>query len=309
MKKAFKHKIDLLIKYIKRDYLLLILMFPAVLYYVIFHYLPMYGVVIAFKDFSISKGIMGSSWVGFKWFVEFFDSIYFTRVMRNTLLISIYTLVWGFPVPIIFALLLNQVKDGLFKRSIQTISYIPHFISLVIVVGLMTNFLSPNDGLVNNIIKNLGGKSIDFMGNPKWFRTLYISSGIWQSFGWNSIIYLAALSAIDPNLYEASKMEGANRFQQVIYITIPGILPTTIIMLILNLGSLMSVGFEKVILMYNPLTMETADVISSYVYRKGVVGAQYSLGSAVGLFNSLINFFLLLSANKISKKVTEISLW
>jgi len=196
-----------------------------------------------------------------------------------------------------------------FKRSIQTISYLPHFISLVVVVGMMVNFLSPVDGIVNMFLKSIGKEPINFMGDPRWFRFLYISSGIWQEFGWSSIIYLAALSAIDPTLYDAAKVDGANRWQQMLNITLPGIMPTIIILLILNVGHLLSVGFEKIILMYQPMTYEVADVISTYVYRRGVLGADYSFAAAVGLFNSIINFMLLVTFNRISKRLTEISLW
>lgn len=282
---------------------------PVILHFFIFQYIPMYGVIIAFKDFSVTKGILHSDWVGLKYFYEFFNSFYFFRTMKNTLLISVYTIIFQFPVPIIFALLLNEIKDGLFKRSIQTITYLPHFISIVIVVGLMANFLNPSDGIINKLLDQLFGYSKDFMGDASWFRTLYISSDVWQQFGWGSIIYLAALSGIDPALYEASAIEGANRWQQMRHITLPGLMPTAVMILILNIGGLLSVGFEKIILMYNPMTYETADVISTYVYRKGVLGAQYSYAAAVGLFNSVVAFILLFSANRISRKVSEISLW
>jgi putative aldouronate transport system permease protein len=302
-------KLGKLYKYIIRDKYLLVLTLPVIVYYIIFHYIPMYGAVIAFKNFTPTKGILGSEWVGFKWFLEFFNSMYFTRIVRNTLLLSTYSLLWGFPVPIIFAMLLNEVKNDVFKRSIQTISYLPHFITIVIIVGLMSNLLSPTDGLVNIFIKRMGGQVKDFMTQPSWFRTIYIGSGIWQSFGWNSIIYLASLAAIDPSLYEASLIEGANRWQQMRYITFPGIMPTAIMLLILSLGSIMSVGFEKIILMYNPLNMETADVISTFVYRRGIIDSRFAFGAAVGLFNSAINLVLLIAANRLSRKITEISLW
>lgn len=306
---GFSTKCRSFIKYVKRDKYLLLLILPVVIYYVVFSYIPMYGVIIAFKDFSPGKGILGSPWAGLKWFEEYFKSIYFTRTLRNTILISVYNLIWGFPVPIIFALLLNELKDGVFKRTVQTISYLPHFISVVVVVGMMVNFLSPTDGLINLLIKRLGGQPIAFMSDPKWFRTLYVGSGIWQEFGWNSIIYLAALSSLDPQLYEAARIDGANRWQQVWHITIPGIMPTAIILLILSIGGLLSVGFEKIILMYSPATYETADVISTYVYRRGILNSQYSFGAAVGLFNSVISFILLYFANGISKRVTEVALW
>jgi len=294
---------------IKRDKYLLVLISPVVVYYIIFHYVPMYGALIAFKDYNPGIGFYNSPWVGFKWFKQFFESFYFWRLIRNAILLNIYGIIFGFPIPIIFALLLNEVSDGFFKRSIQTISYLPHFISLVVVVGMMVNFLSPVDGIVNMFLKSIGKEPINFMGDPRWFRFLYISSGIWQEFGWSSIIYLAALSAIDPTLYDAAKVDGANRWQQMLNITLPGIMPTIIILLILNVGHLLSVGFEKIILMYQPMTYEVADVISTYVYRRGVLGADYSFAAAVGLFNSIINFMLLVTFNRISKRLTEISLW
>jgi len=304
----FRKVIKQLVKSIKRDRYLLILATPVFLYYLIFHYFPMYGVIIAFKDYTPGLGIMGSPWVGIRWFKDFFNSIYFFRLLRNTILISLYGIIWGFPIPIIFALLLNEVRDGIFKRSIQTVSYLPHFISLVVVVGMIIELTSV-DGIINQIIRRLGYAPIDFMNEPRWFRTIFIGSGIWQNFGWNSIIYLAALSSIDPQLYEAAKIDGAGRWQQMRYITLPSIMPTAIILLILNLGSLLSVGFEKIILMYNPRTYEVADVISTYVYRRGILGGEYSFGAAVGLFNSVANLILLIIVNKIAKQITEIGLW
>lgn len=294
---------------IRRDKYLIIMIAPVIIYYIVFHYGPMYGAIIAFKDYNPGVGIFNSPWVGFKWFKQFFESFYFWRLIRNAVLLSTYGIIFGFPVPILFALLLNEAKDGFFKRSVQTVSYLPHFISLVVVVGMMVNFLSPVDGIVNMFLKNLGKEPINFMGDPRWFRFLYISSGIWQGFGWSSIVYLAAISAIDPTLYDAAKVDGANRWQQMINITIPGIMPTIIILLILNIGNILSVGFEKIILMYQPMTYEVADVISTYVYRRGILGGDYSFSAAVGLFNSIINFTLLIIVNRISKKITEISLW
>jgi len=269
----------------------------------------MYGVLIAFKNYKPGKGLFAGDWVGFKWFVSFFKSFYFPRLIRNTFLLSFYGLLWGFPVPIIFALALNEVKNGAFKRTVQTISYLPHFISVVVVVGMMFNFLSPTSGIINNFIKSMGKEPISFLNDARWFRTLYISSSIWQSFGWDSIVYLAAIAGIDPQLYEASKIDGCNRIQQVLYVTIPGILPTIIILLILRCGNLLSVGYEKIILMYNPATYEVADVISTYVYRRGIIGAEYSFSAAVGLFNSVVNFIFLFIVNRISKLIADISLW
>jgi putative aldouronate transport system permease protein len=298
-----------LLRALKRDKALLLIISPVLLYYAIFHYIPMYGITIAFKSFTLSGKLFEGTWVGFKYFKEFFSSVYIWRLLRNTILISLYSILWSFPVPILFALALNEIKQGFFKRFVQTVSYLPHFISVVIVIGMLIRFVSPRDGVINMIIKLLGHKGINFMNEPKYFRTMYITTGIWQSFGWNSIIYIAALTGIDPQLYEAAIIDGANRIKKIINITIPCILPTIIILLILALGGLFSVGFEKIILMYNPVTYEVADVISTYTYRRGILDAQYSFGAAVGLFNSAINFIILLIFNSISKKVTNIALW
>lgn len=297
------------LKEVKRNRYLFLMLLPVLLYFVIFSYIPMFGNIMAFEDYSVAKGFLHSEWVGLKWFKEFFSSIYFGRLIKNTLAISVYSLLIGFPIPIIFALMLNEIKDGPFKRVTQTISYLPHFISVVVVVGLLFNFLSPVDGIVNMMLHNMGKETINFMSEPKWFRTLYIGSNIWQNFGWDSIIYLAALSSVDPQLYEAAQIDGAGKFKQMLHITLPGIVPTIIILLIMNVGNIMNVGFEKIILMYSPATYETADVISTYVYRRGILGSQFSFSAAVGLFNSVINFVLLFTVNKISKRVSEVGLW
>jgi putative aldouronate transport system permease protein len=299
----------MLLKHIRRDKYLLLMIVPVVVYYVIFHYIPMYGITIAFKNYSVSKGILGSEWLGFKWFEQFFHSFFFLRILKNTLLISIYGLIFGFWVPIAFALMLNELKDGAFKRFAQTVSYLPHFISVVVVVGMMVMFLSPSNGIVNQLLNQFGLESINFFNDTSWFRPLYVGSDIWQSFGWNSIIYLAAITGINSQLYEAARCDGANRWQQMIHVTLPGIKPTIVILLILSVGNIMNVGFEKILLMYNPSTYEVSDVISTYVYRRGILAADYSYGAAVGLFNSVINFILLLSVNFLSRKVNQVSLW
>jgi len=290
------------------DKYLWFLLIPVIIYYAIFCYAPMYGLIIAFKEFSPLKGIIGSTWIGFKWFRQFFDSMYFGRLFKNTLLINVYGLLWGFPIPIIFAILLNELKDGFFKKITQTISYLPHFISLVVICGIILDLFSSR-GLINTLIQLIGKKSINFMSEANWFRTIYISTGIWQEFGWSSIIYIASISAIDPNLYEAARCDGANRFQQMLNITLPGLRNTITILLILNMGSILSVGFEKINLLYNPAIYETADVISTYVYRRGIQGTEFSFGAAVGLFNSVVNFFVLLTFQNLSKKFSEISLF
>lgn len=285
-----------------------IMVLPVVVYYLIFHYGPMYGVIIAFKDFQVTEGIWGSEWVGFKHFIDFFNNYYFWRLIRNTFLISFYELIFAFPAPIILALLLNELRKLWFKRIVQTVSYLPHFISLVVVVGMLVDFSSQN-GLFNQFLSLFGIEPISFMQKAEWFRPLYIGSGIWQGIGWGSIIYLAAMAGINPELYEAAKIDGAGRFRQMWHVTLPGITPLIVILLILQIGSIMSVGFEKIILMYNPMTRETADVISTYVYRKGILEASFSFSSAVGLFNAVINLTLLILANKISARVSETSLW
>jgi putative aldouronate transport system permease protein len=293
---------------LQRDMALIILCLPVIAYYVIFQYLPMYGVTIAFKDFSIRKGILGSDWIGFQNFIEFFRSFYFWRLLRNTFLVSAYSLLWGFPIPIIFALFLNELGNGIYKKTAQTLSYLPHFVSNVVIVSIMMILLSPTDGIVNKFIGMMGGHSINFFKQAQWFRTLYVGSGIWQSFGWNSIIFLAAISGLDPQIYEAATMDGASRLQKILFITLPGIMPTIIIILILSIGNLMSVGYEKIILMYSPPIYETSDVISTYVYRRGLVGMEFSFGAAVGLFNSVINLVLLVTANRLSR-MKDMSLW
>lgn len=287
---------------------LLLLAMPVVAWYIIFHYLPMFGVVIAFKNYSPMKGIFDSPWTGFTHFKDFFNSYYAVRVIRNTFLLNFYQLLFSFPTPIILALLLNEVRNKLFKKTVQTITYLPHFISMVVICGMIVDFTA-KEGLINDIIALLGGSRTSFLLYPEWFRTVYISSGIWREIGWGSIIYLAALTSIDTELYEATAIDGAGRWKQFIHVTLPGIAPTIIVLLILNMGRMMSEGAEKVILLYNPNTYETADIISSFVYRRGLADANYSFSSAVGLFNSVVNLMLISTANWISRKVNETSLW
>lgn len=296
------------IRHVKRDKFLILMILPVVAFFIVFSYLPMYGVIIAFKNYSISKGILGSPWAGLKYFEQFFNGFFFWRLLKNTLLLSVYSLLWGFPIPIIFALIINEF-GGFFKRFAQTVSYLPHFISVVVVCGMLVNFLSPQGGLINTIISGLGGQSINFLGDPKYFRTIYVASEVWQGFGWNSIIYLAAITSIDQEQYEAAIIDGAGRFKQIWHITLPGISNTIVILLILSVGGLMGIGFEKVILLYNGATYETSDIIASYVYRAGLLNTQYSFAAAVGLFNSVINIILLVSCNLISRRVSNVSIW
>lgn len=288
-------------------HLYLMLLIP-ILYYIIFCYWPMYGVQIAFKKYNVRKGIEGSPWVGLKYFQKYINDPYFWKVVRNTLLLNVYSLIFSFPAPILLALLLNELRSSTYKKLVQSISYLPHFISTVVVCGMVVNFLS-NSGPINDIIVSMGGTRKQFLMEPGYFRTIYILSGIWQNIGWNSIIYFAAISAVDPALYEAALMDGAGRFKQAIHVTLPAILPTVTIMLIMAIGSLLSVGYEKIILLYNGSTYETADVISTYVYRKGIQGADYSYSTAVGLFQSLIGLIFIWGANKFSAAVSENSLW
>jgi putative aldouronate transport system permease protein len=297
------------IKSIMANWQLYVLIAPVLAYFIIFHYAPMYGLQIAFKDFVASKGITGSEWVGLKHFKQFFQSFYAARIILNTLGISLMQLVIGFPIPIILAIMINEVSSTKFKKTVQTITYAPHFLSAVVLVGMMMTFLSPRNGIINQIIALFGRERIFFFSEPGWFKSLYVFSDVWQNMGWASIIYLAALAGIDPQLYEAAVIDGAGKFQKIIHITIPCLLPTVIILLILNLGTLMSVGFEKVFLMQNDLNLDSSEIISTYVYKKGLIGAQYSFSAAVGLFNSIINFILLLAVNSISKRLSKTSLW
>lgn len=295
-------------RHLSRDrYLLLIAAIP-IAYFILFQYMPMYGLIIAFKDFNPVSGVLGSPWAGFGHFEQFFHSVYLWRLLKNTVLLSFYSLIWGFPAPIVFALLLNELRVGLFKKFVQTVSYLPHFISIVIVTGMLITFLA-EDGIVNMILEKFGVGPIIFLNEPGLFRSIFVSSGVWQSFGWGSIIYLAAIAGINPQLYEAAEMDGATRWHRIRYITLPGIMSTIVILLILNVGSMLEIGFEKILLLYNPTTYVTADVVQTYVYRRGIVSADFSYGAAIGLFNNVINLCILVVANTISRKTSETSLW
>lgn len=285
-----------------------LLVLPVVIYYILFCYKPMYGLIIAFKDFSPGAGIWGSDWVGLEHFRDFFSSYYFGRILKNTLVISGTSILFGFPAPIIFALMMNEIKNEKFKRVTQTISYMPHFISMVVICGMITMFVS-DKGIITSILSIFGMEKVSMLSKPGYFVPIYVISGIWQELGWGAIIYLSALSGIDQGLYEAAKIDGANRWQQLLHVTLPGISGTIIIMLLLRVGGLMSVGHEKIMLLYNQGIYETADVISTYVYRKGLVEYQWSFSSAVGLFNSVINFIIIVVFNKISKRISDVSLW
>ena len=298
-----------LAKAFKRDKFLLLMFLPIVVYYVVFSYVPMTGAIVAFKQFKPGHGIYGGDWVGLKWFIQFFKSPFAFRTVRNTVLISIYSILFGFPLPILFAICVTEIRSSKVRRVVQTVSYLPHFISTVVLVGMINNFFSMNHGLVNDLITRMGGQPVNFLINPAWFRTLYVGSGVWQNFGFNSIIYIAAITGIDPSLYEAGKIDGITKFQEMVYITIPMISQTIVMLFIMQLGGIMSVGFEKVFLMYSPAVYETADVVSTYVYRKGIESNNYGFGSAVGLFNSVINFAFVFIANQVCRKLTDSSLW
>ncbi|GHT64611.1 sugar ABC transporter permease [Spirochaetia bacterium] len=290
--------------------MLYIFLLPALLYLALFSYAPMYGIQIAFKNFVASQGIFGSKWVGFKWFETFFHSPRFWQILVNTLSVSLYMLVAGFPIPIILALVINCIPGTGFKRVAQTVTYMPHFISIVVLVGMMSVFFSPRSGFINTIIGALGGPGDTyFFGTPEYFRHLYVWSGVWQSSGWGSIIYIAALSGVSPELHESATLDGATRIQRIWYIDIPSIVPTMVILLILNCGSLMNVGFEKAFLMQNSLNLDVAEVISTYTYKIGLQHFEYSYSAAIGLFNNIINFIILVLVNRFAKKISGSSLW
>ncbi len=294
---------------VKRDYELYLFLLPIIIIYLVFKYYPMYGIQIAFKDFSPSRGIWGSEWVGFKHFIDFFDSYNFWTIMTNTLTLSVLSLVFSFPAPIIIAIMLNQMLAKRYKKIVQTVIYAPHFISTVVLVGMLNVFLSPNSGIVNHIITLFGGDPIMFLADEGWFRPLYILSGVWQETGFATIIYLAALAGVNPELHEAAIMDGASKWKRVMHVDIPSILPTIVILLILALGNIMGIGFEKAFLMQNDLNYATSNIIPTYVYEIGIQKAQYSFSTAIGLFNSVVNIILIITVNRIAKKLTETSLW
>lgn len=297
-----------LTKELKKNWVLYLMMAPALIYFLLYCYFPMFGLVIAFQDYRVGDPFIGGKFVGFKHFVDFFQSYYFRRLIKNTFLLSLGVLIFGYPVPLIFALLLNEVRSLKFKKLAQTVTYLPHFVSLVVICGLILDF-TKMDGLINTMIKTFGGQPIAFMTKPEWFRPVYIISDIWSSFGWNSIIFMAALLGIDPEQYEAAALDGANHLKKMLYISIPGIAPVIMTTLLMRLGRVMSLGFEKVFNLYNASTYETADIISTFVYRQGILNANYSSAAAIGLFNAVINLVLVVAANRISKKLTESSLW
>ena len=299
---------EALIRHLRKEWQIYTFLIIPVLYFVIFKYVPMFGNIIAFRKYSGGSNIFGNQWVGFRYFKQFFSDPSFWRAFRNTLTLSISYLVIKFPITLIFSLLLNEIRTVSAKKLVQTVSYLPHFISMVIIAGMVKEVVSLN-GPINNILEMLGMERISFIQEASWFPTLYITSGIWQSLGWGTILYLAAMTNINTELYEAAKIDGANRFKQVLNVTIPGILPTIITLLILDIGGIMGSNFEKIMLLYLPSTYEKADVISTYVYRMGITGGNFSYATAVGLFEGIIGLILIVSANLISRKLTETSLW
>ena len=294
---------------IKSNIPLYVLLFPSIILLIMFAYIPMFGLVIAFKDYSPANGILNSPWVGFKYFTQFFNSVQFGTTMMNTLKISIYSILVGFPLPILLALLCNQLRTGKFKKVFQVTTYLPHFISTMVMCGMIILFLSPNSGLIANIFKSLGWTMPNLLSKPDSFAGVYVWSDVWQHIGWDSIIYLAALSAIDPTYYEAATMDGASRMQKILNIDLPLLLPTAMILLILRAGSLLSIGFEKVLLLQNPLNLAGSEVISTYVYKVGMQNFQYSYSTAIGLFNTVVNLIILLSVNWFSKRYTKTGLF
>lgn len=292
-----------------RDYQLYIMLIPTLVFFIIFEYVPMYGVQLAFKKYIAIKGIWGSPWNGFDNFSRFFKSYAFWRVIKNTLGINVYQMFISFPLPIILALLLNQVRSKRFKKLVQTVTYAPHFISVVVIVGMLQIFLSPRSGIINLLIKAISGDTVFFLGKPEWFQTVFVFSGVWQNCGWSAIVYIAALTAIDTDLYSSAYVDGCNRFQIIRHIDIPCIMPTAIIMFILNAGKMMRVGFQKVYLLQNDLNLSASEVISTYVYKVGLIDGQFSYSTAVNLFNTIINIILLVAANQLAKRITDTSLW
>lgn len=299
------------IKAFKRDRFLYLMFLLPLIYYILFEYLTLLGLVVAFKDIRVFRGfssIINAKWNNFKYFKEYLTDPYFWKLVRNTLMLNLYELVFAFPAPILLALLLNEVKNKLFKRTIQTVTYLPHFISTVVICGLIVSFLS-SEGMVNRLINMMGGETIMFLHRYEYFRAIYVISGIWQDVGWGTIIYLAALNGIDTEQYEAAIIDGANRLQQTAYITIPGILPTVSVLLIMQVGRMMNVGYQKIILLYNGLTYETADVISTYVYRRGLLEGNFAYSTAVGMFSTVIGCILITITNRICKQLKTTTLW
>lgn len=297
------------LRMVKKNWQLYLIILPSLVYLIIFKYVPMAGVQIAFKNFMVTKGIWGSDWIGFKHFIDFFHLPIFWRIIKNTSLLSLYSLLLGFPAPIILALALNELKNGVFKRTVQLVTFAPYFISTVIMVSIIMLFLSPQLGIVRILADTFGFPAENIMSKPEYFKTVYVLSDIWQFTGYASVIYIAALAGVDPHLYEAVKVDGASRFQRMLHIDLPSLMPTAVVLLILNAGQIMNVGFEKVYLMQNAINVGASEVISTYVYKMGLVGANFSFSAAVGLFNAIVNLLLLIIVNYVARKNSETSLW
>lgn len=293
----------------RRHWQLYLLILPPIAYFIIFKYVPMVNAVLAFKDYNVIKGIWGSPWAGTKYFELLFQNPAFVTLIKNTLYISFYSLIVGFPIPILLALALNEIKNIRFKKTVQMVTYAPYFISTVVMVSIIMLFLSPRLGIVNTIAGALGFEAVNFLGEPGLFRSIYVFSDVWQGMGYSAVIYLAALAGVDPSLYEAAKVDGANRIQKIINVDLPGLLPAAVIILILSVGNIMAVGFEKIYLLQNPLNLSASEIISTYVYKIGLLNANYSFATAVGLFNSVINLILLLIVNAVAKRLSNTSLW
>lgn len=298
-----------MLKDLVRDKYLYLLLLPGMLFIIVFKYIPMYGLVIAFQEYNILQGVGGSDWVGLYQFEKLFTMLDFTNVFKNTLIISTLKLIWGFPAPIVLALLLNEVKQLVFQRFVQTVVYLPHFISWVIFSGIIIIFLNPVDGLVNQVMGWFGGEPVDFLIEKSYFRSILVATDIYKEVGWGTIIYLAAISGINPQLYEAAIVDGAGRFRQMWNITLPSIRHVIVILFILSLGNILDAGFLQTLLLYNPLVMDVADIIDTYVYRKGIVDASYSLGAAAGVFKSVIALILVAASNQLAKRFGEEGLW
>lgn len=306
---APQHRDRSLPRHVRRYWQLWVMLTPAIAFVAVFAYVPMYGIQLAFREFDFSAGFTGGDWVGFTYFVQFFESPLFGTLMRNTVVISLATLVVGFVAPIGLAIVVNQVVNGTRKRFIQTATYLPHFISIVVIVGMLQVFLSPTSGLVAHFLAALGVNGVNLLGDPSAFVPVYVISEVWQHCGWNSIIYLAALASVDTQLYEAAKIDGANRFQIIRHVDLPALVPTMIVLLILNMGGVLNTGFEKVFLMQNPLNLPVSEVISTYVYKIGILSSQFSYSTAIGLFNTAVNFLFLVVTNQIAKRYSSTSLW
>lgn len=295
--------------HLKREWQLYVMLLPTIIWLLVFLYKPMYGLQIAFKDYSIFRGVAGSPWIGFEHFETLFNNDQFLRALKNTIIMSAYGLLFGFPVPILLALMFNEVLNQTFKKTAQTIVYLPHFISSVIIAGIVITAFSPSAGIVNTILGWFGVDSIYFLTKPEWFRPIFIGTGIWQEAGFQSIVYLAAIAGVSPTLYESAVVDGASRWQMIWKITVPSILPTIIIMLIIRIGNILEISFEMIILLYQPATYETADVVNTFIYRQGLQGGQYDFAAAAGLFNAVVAFVLVMTANTISKRYSRTSLW